>query len=241
MLRDQTGRTVGQAAELLAAVALLWLGAVASRPAGAQEAAAQDDAATTGPPAVTLAPGQISGTVTGSGGTNLPTGLAVRLLDPVTGAETTGTMTNGSGRYVLKNVPAGLYELRVGEPGLAALIEVSEGADADALDVLMPALLVVPPPPGGPPGLAPTAAPAMAVAGDDGITLVAAPILPEPERSAAVTASGGGPPGGGPPGGGPPGGGPPGPEHPGKPRPPRPPGRPPDKPLPPPFVSPTCP
>ncbi len=195
-------------------------------PATAEPAVAEDP----GPVAIAeLASGTITGTVTDVDGTTPRAGLSVTLVSLDDGSVVSGALTGADGTYVLEGVPVGIYLVHVSTPGLTAVVETTEKAKAQTLNVVMPTLLMAPAPAGTPEALQPQPAEGVALTEKDTVTLLAAP-LTYPEELAATAEPAGGQ-GGDNPGQG---GGPP----PGKGRPPVPPGRPPDKPLPPPFVSP---
>lgn len=214
--RDNKSAGLGWSLLLAAGALLLCWPVTAANAADGGEAAPEA--------AVELPAGDIAGLVTEPGGL-AHADVPVALVPADAGLEAISTTTGPDGAYVLENVPLGTYTLVVGKPGLAVALQTTEGADSASLNVIIPALLLAPAPAGVPEGVTTGPAAAVPVVGEGDVTLVAAPLTyAEAAGGDATDATK-----------------PPKPPHPGKPKPPYPPGRPPDKPLPPPFVSPTLP
>ncbi len=87
---------------------------------------------------VKLPPGDIEGTVLEADGVTPHAGVKIALIDAKTGEELASTMTADDGKYVLKDVPEGLYMVHVGNPGIGAILQVTAGAEAALLNMVLP-------------------------------------------------------------------------------------------------------
>jgi hypothetical protein len=92
---------------------------------------------------VTLAPGEIKGTVRGSDGVALDR-ISVALLDGGTGAEAGKAITSADGAYSIPNVAKGLYVAKFGDPGIGVVVNVADGAQPGVLNVVVPKSAMVP-------------------------------------------------------------------------------------------------
>ena len=87
---------------------------------------------------VVLPPGDIAGAVLEADGTTPHAGVKVTLIDANTGEEIASTTTDDEGKFLLKDVPEGLYVVHVGNPGIGAILQVIEGAEAALLSIVLP-------------------------------------------------------------------------------------------------------
>ena len=93
-----------------------------------------------------LPPGDITGVVTGTDGITPEPNVKIVLINAKTGEVVASSRTLENGRYVLKDVPEGLYIIRVGNPGMAGMLMVTETAATGFLNVVLPTATRSPPP-----------------------------------------------------------------------------------------------
>jgi len=86
---------------------------------------------------VTLAPGDIRGTVMEPDGVTAHANITLALVDALTGKILTTTATDENGAFLLKGVPEGLYLMFLGNPGLAAVLTVTKGAELGSLNIVL--------------------------------------------------------------------------------------------------------
>ena len=86
---------------------------------------------------VALPPGDIKGTVMEPDGVTPHSNVTLVLVDARTGEEFLSATTDESGRFVLKEVPEGLYLMLLGNPGLAAVLTVTKEAELGLLNIVL--------------------------------------------------------------------------------------------------------
>ena len=125
---------------------LVWLAIgllILSAPAMARDGA---EAVRPTVPRAVLPPGDISGRIIEADGITPHGNVTVALRDGETGRLLQSTRADAKGRFVLRNVAVGSYVVYVGNPGIGAMLTVSERAPAGALNLTVPKALSLPKP-----------------------------------------------------------------------------------------------
>jgi len=84
-----------------------------------------------------LPPGDIEGSVMEPDGITAHSNVTLALVDARTGKTLTTTTTDKNGRFLLKDVPEGLYLMFLGNPGLAAVLTVTKEAELGFLNIVL--------------------------------------------------------------------------------------------------------
>ena len=87
---------------------------------------------------VKLPPGDVRGKVLEADGLTPHSGVKIILMDAKTSEVLATTTTDDEGAYVLKDVQEGRYVVLVGNPGIGAILQVTEGAEPAALTIVVP-------------------------------------------------------------------------------------------------------
>jgi len=87
---------------------------------------------------VALPPGDIGGSVLEADGVTPQANVTVALRDAKTGEVMATVTTDAEGKYLFTDVPEGLYVVQVGEPGIGVVVQVTAGAEATPLNVVLP-------------------------------------------------------------------------------------------------------
>ncbi len=125
---------------------------------------------------VELPPGDITGTVFESDGVTPQPNVRLVLVDAKTGKEFTAATTGESGEFVLEDVPVGRYALLFGNNRMAAVLNVTEGAEPGLLSIVLPKAANAPFPGWAPGWMNESPVLGVAVATGVGALLVAAPV-----------------------------------------------------------------
>ena len=87
---------------------------------------------------VELPPGEIKGAVTEADGITPHANVKVVLMSADTGKELMSATTDENGKFVLRDVPEGLYVVFLGNPGMGAVLMVTREAELGLLNIMLP-------------------------------------------------------------------------------------------------------